>query len=209
MRPFRSFRHLTVERIGSDAKSSDGNEGVVLAVGESAARLRFEIVRLQTGLLDELLAIAGAFLISEIVVKQIVFPAEAVEQMTSGQIDIRFVIGVTPDVITYRRVHISLRCFEILPIAFDLVDESGLGDGQADFILIATLLRGRWRWICLERAHVEESLLPEIPMRCPGTLPELLKFLVGYVDPRVYAHQLRAQTGFPGPHQFNQRVLAF
>src|SRR5438034_957483 len=52
LRPLRCFRRLSVKRVGSDAKSRDGNEGVVLAVGNRAARLRLKIVGLQAGLLD-------------------------------------------------------------------------------------------------------------------------------------------------------------
>src|SRR6266699_1870872 len=36
---------LIEERIGGDAQTSDGNEGVILAVGEGASGLGFKIVR--------------------------------------------------------------------------------------------------------------------------------------------------------------------
>ena len=64
--------------------------------------------------------------------------------MTGGQIYIRLVVGVTPDVVTDGRVHVLARGVQIFLVAFDLVNEGRFRDGDPDLILFASLLR-RWR----------------------------------------------------------------
>ena len=86
-------------------------------------------------------------------IEQIVSPAQAVEQMARGEIDIGLVIRVTPDVIADRRIHIFLGRLKIFPIAFNLVGKGCFCDADTDFILRASLLRGRCCRLSLEGTH--------------------------------------------------------
>src|SRR5688500_2522909 len=128
--------------------------------------------------------------------------------MTCGQIYIRLVVGVTPDVVTNGRVHILAGGVEVFLIAFNLVSERRFGDSDADVILCASLLRRRRGWISLESAHAADGSLPQFAVRAARALSQLSEFFVSDVDSRMHALQLRSQRRLARPHQLNQWMLA-
>ena len=80
--------------------------------------------------------------------------------MTRGQIYIRLVAGITPDVITEGRVHVLAGGVQIFLIAFDLVNESRFRDRDTDVVLLAALLCGWWRRVGVKSAHSADCSLP-------------------------------------------------
>src|SRR2546421_12746487 len=111
--------------------------------------------------------------------------------MTSGEIYIRLVAGITPDVITNGRIHVLAGGVQIFLVTLDFVDEGTFGDRNANIVLLPALLRG-WRWrIACEGAHMNEGSLPQFPMRSARAFAQFSKFLVRNVNTRVNAHQLR------------------
>src|SRR5258705_8759291 len=52
--PFSCFRYFSIQRIGRNPETSHGNESVILAIGDSATGLGFEIISQHTRLLDYL-----------------------------------------------------------------------------------------------------------------------------------------------------------
>src|SRR5688572_501185 len=127
---------------------------MVLTIGIRATRLWLEVVSHQARLFDQLLAVTRPLFFREIVIKQVIAPTQTVKQMAGGQINVRLVVGVTPDVITDGRVHVLAGGVEIFLIAFDLVNESRFSDSDPHRILFASLLRRWWRRISGQSPHV-------------------------------------------------------
>ncbi len=181
---------------------------MVLAVGVGLAFLRLEEVEHQARLAHELGAIALAFLLGEVVVQQVVAPAEAVEQVPGREVDVGLVVGVAPDLVADRGVHVLARGGEVLRVALDLVRERGLGDAHADLVLHATLLCRRLRWFHLQRAHVGERALPDLAVRGAGLLAQLLEPVLRDVNARVHALELAPELRVARAHEFRERVHA-
>src|SRR5712672_1604389 len=98
--------------------------------------------------------------------------------MTSGEIHIRFVTGITPDVVTDGRVHVPAGGVQVFLVPFDLVDEGGFRDRNANVILLPALLC-RWRWrIARQGAHVADRLLPQFTMRSACTFAQISQLFV-------------------------------
>src|SRR5882672_8225303 len=199
--PGGRFGSLVVKRISSDTQACDGDKSVILAISESLAGLRFEIVSHQTRLSDQLVAIPRALFFSEVVIEQIITPAQTVEQMTRGQIYVRLIAGVTPDVVTDGRVHVFLRRFEIFLVAIDLVDERTFDDRDADIILLAALFRGCWWWLGSKSTHVVDRSLPKLTMRSASAFAQFSELFVRNVNTRMNAHQLGPQSRLARSHQ--------
>ena len=108
--------------------------------------------------------------------------------MTSGEIYIRLVAGIAPDVITNSRVHVLARGVQIFLVALDLIDESGFRDRNANIVLLPALLRGWWWRIACESAHMTEGSLPQLPMRSASAFAQFSKLFVRNVHPRMNAH---------------------
>ena len=160
---------------------------MILAIGESATGLRFEIISHQARLPDQLFAITRPLFFCEIVIEQIIAPGQAVEQMSCGEIYIRLVARISPDVVTDGRVHVLAGSIQIFLIAFDLVNEGGLRDGDADVILLAALLRGWGRRIGFKSAHVADGSLPKLTVRSASAGAQFREFFVREVNTRMDA----------------------
>src|SRR2546423_10225161 len=129
--------------------------------------------------------------------------------MPSGEIHIRFITGITPDVVADGRVHVLTGGVQIFLVAFDLVDEGSFRDRYANVILLPALLC-RWRWrIARERAHMTDRLLPQFTVRSARTFAQISELFVCNINARVDAHQLRTQSGLARSHQLKERMLAF
>ena len=114
--------------------------------------------------------------------------------MAGGEIYIRFVAGITPNVITHRRVHVLASRVQIFFIAFDLVDEGCFRDRDTDIVLLASLFSG-WRGrVTTKSAHVFDSLLPKFSMRSACALAQAVEFYIGDVNTWMNAQQLRSQS---------------
>ena len=159
--PGRRFGSFVIKRVSGYTQTCDRNESVILAIGEGLTRLRLKIVGHQARLFDQFIPITRAFFFAQVVIEQVIAPAQPVQQMTRSQIDIRLIACIAPNVITDCRVHILARGLQILFVTFDLVDERGFGDRNADIVLLATLFCRWWRWVCSQRAHVADRPLPK------------------------------------------------
>ena len=65
--------------------------------------------------------------------------------MPGGEIDVGLVVGIAPDFVGNRRVHIFFGGVEIFFLARDFIGERRFGDADADLVLHAPLLSGRGR----------------------------------------------------------------
>src|SRR6266498_830536 len=104
--------------------------------------------------------------------------------MTGGEIDIRFVAGITPDVVTDGRVHVLARRVQIFLVAFDLVDEGRFRDRNAHIILLPALLCRRWWWIACQSTHVADGLLPKLAVRSASACAQISELFVGDINAR-------------------------
>jgi hypothetical protein len=129
--------------------------------------------------------------------------------MAGGQIDVWFVRGVTPDVVTHRCIHVLARGIQIFLVAFDFVNERGFGNCDRDVVLLTTRLSRRRRRISCQRAHMTDGLLPQLAMRGAGPYSQFCELFVGDIDARMHAFQFGEQLRVTSPHQFEQRMLAF
>src|SRR5262249_50032394 len=114
--------------------------------------------------------------------------------MTRSQINIGFVVRITPDVVTDGRVHVLARRVQVFLVALDLVDECRLGDGNSYIVLLSTEFRRRWRRLSSQRADVADCALPKFAMGCAGAFAQLGNFFVGDVDARMDTHELRTKS---------------
>src|SRR5712671_3424448 len=121
--------------------------------------------------------------------------------MTGGEIHIRFVTGITPDVVTDGRVHVPAGGVQVFLVPFDLVDEGGFRDRNANVILLSPLLCGWWWRIASECAHMTNRLLPKFAMRSARTFAQISQLFVCDINARVNAHQFRPQGGLARSHQ--------
>jgi hypothetical protein len=101
----------------------------------------------------------------QVLVEQVVAPAQPVEQVAGGEVNVRLVVGVAPHVVGDGGLHVPARGVEVLPVALDLVSECRLGYPDADIVLRAPRLRRRGRRLSLERAQIEEDSLPDVSVR--------------------------------------------
>src|SRR5438093_6561132 len=108
--------------------------------------------------------------------------------MTGGEIDIRFVASITPDVVTDSRVHVLARRVQIFLVAFNLIDEGTFGDRDPDIVLLTALLCRRWWWIACQSPHVADGALPKFSMGGMRTLAQFSKLFVGDINTRMNAH---------------------
>src|SRR4030095_15035233 len=120
--------------------------------------------------------------------------------MTCGEVNIRLVAGITPDVVTDGRIHILPRGVQIFLVAFDLVNKGSFRDGDADVILLAAFLSRRWRRVGSKSAHVADCALPKLTVRGASALTQFSEFFVREVNPWMNAQQLRAQNRLARAH---------
>ena len=133
---------------------------MILTVGVGLTGFRFEVIGEQTRLLDQLIAITHAFLLRQIVIEQVVRPAHPVKKMAGGEIDIRFVAGIAPNVVAHRRVHVFARRIQIFLVALYFVDERSFGNCNRHIVLLPASFGGWRRRISSERPHVTQFTLP-------------------------------------------------
>src|SRR5258707_2296785 len=110
--------------------------------------------------------------------------------MTGGQIHVRLVTGITPNVVADGGLHIPARGVKIFPIALHLVDESGFGNRDTDVVLLASLFRGRRRRVGGECAYVADRTLPKVTMRRASAFAQFSQVFVGNINPWMNAEQL-------------------
>src|SRR5215213_3984917 len=158
--PLRRISFFVVESVSRHAQASHRDKDMILTVGVGATRLRLVEVREKTRLLCYLVSITSALAFGQIVVEQIIAPAHTVKQMTGGQINVRLVIGITPNVIGDGSFHITFGGVQVFTITLDLKGERGFGDAYADLVLSAAFLRGSGRRLFLQRAYILKHLLP-------------------------------------------------
>ena len=78
--------------------------------------------------------------------------------MPGGEIDIGLVIGISPNLVGNRRVHIFFCGIQIFPLAGDLVNKSGFGDSEPHFVLNATFFNEFTLRLPRAAAEVVEAL---------------------------------------------------
>src|SRR5437773_8874102 len=100
-RPLRSIFRLAEQSERGDAESGGGDEIVILR--EVQLLLRSEVVVDQTCVTLERSADPLPIRLGQIVIKKIVGPSDAVEQMAGSQVGVRQVVRVTPRLVVDRR----------------------------------------------------------------------------------------------------------
>jgi hypothetical protein len=96
----------------------------------------------------------------ERVVQQVVAGAQAVQQVAGGQVDVRLAVGVAPDRVADRRVHVALGGFQVSGLAFDPVGQRGPDDADGGIVLRAAFLRRRCGRILAQGDQPGQRLLP-------------------------------------------------
>ena len=118
----------------------------------------------------------------EVVVEQVVARRPCRRADAGGEVGVGLGKRVAPDVVADGRVHVAFGGREDFGVAFHLVGEGALGDGEGDVVLRAAGFGGRRRRIAGEDAEVGEIVAP---LGCGGAVEfgaEGVEFGGGEVD---------------------------
>ena len=117
---------------------------------------------------------AAALLRRELVVQQVVGPADRVQQVPGGEVHVGLAVGVAPRLVVDRGERPLLRGREQVRLPLDRPREAHVGERVGHVVLRATLLRARRRRrVARERRQRGQHLLPVLAVRRAGALAQL------------------------------------
>ena len=193
-RPFLRVPRFTHQGECGDPEPRGRNEIVILGEMHPLLRRRQEGVVHKIGVTLERGPDPRAFGRGEVVVEQVVGPAQGVEKMARGEVGIGLVVGVAPRLVVDGGERPGLRRGQVFGFALHRVRETDLGHREGDDVLRAALLGTRGGgWSAFERGQIREDLRPLRAVGGPGAFAEGFKARLGHEHARVHADELRLE----------------
>ena len=149
---------------------------------------------------------AGSFAARQIVVQEVVGPADRVEQVPGGEVGIRLVVGVAPRFVIDRRERPTPRGGEILGLAIDGVCQRRFGNRECHIVLRASFLRSRYRrGRPLQGREVRGHCRPLHAMSAARAFAKRLEPGFRDENARMHSNQLRLQGHLVGEEHVKGR----